>query len=265
MAEQAPVLPQPSRLIPAPLWRPQASALKPEHQNALLSVLTVNSVTTVQEFQQLVRCMEDKGALQSTVREGQHEGRRRGWRGARRRGLPRSLAARWAAGRREPGLPAQQRWDDRGRSRRQRWDDRGRSRRQRWDDRGRSRRQLAPPARRRGASHVAKVLSDPVEPAPAPRMASHRPLRPTPSPPSRPAPARPQLINVLKLNKEKWEEARDHALMAVLPDRRMRAWYENMRCAGKGASAQSAARWREAVRVGTKPLRARATQRAAAR
>ncbi len=30
---------------------------------------------------------------------------------------------------------------------------------------------------------------------------------------------------MLKLSKEKWDEARDHAMRAVVPDNRMRAWY----------------------------------------
>ena len=36
---------------------------------------------------------------------------------------------------------------------------------------------------------------------------------------------RQKLQQVLKLSKEKWEEARDHALRAVVADSRMRAWY----------------------------------------
>jgi hypothetical protein len=34
-----------------------------------------------------------------------------------------------------------------------------------------------------------------------------------------------RLQQVLKLNKEKWEEARDHALKAVVVDNRMRVWW----------------------------------------
>jgi hypothetical protein len=34
---------------------------------------------------------------------------------------------------------------------------------------------------------------------------------------------------VLKLSREKWEEARDHALGAVVPDNAMRAWYADRR------------------------------------
>lgn len=34
-----------------------------------------------------------------------------------------------------------------------------------------------------------------------------------------------KLQQVLKLNKEKWEEARDHALKAVVVDNRMRVWW----------------------------------------
>jgi hypothetical protein len=34
-----------------------------------------------------------------------------------------------------------------------------------------------------------------------------------------------RLQQVLKLNKEKWEEAREHALKAVVVDNRMRVWW----------------------------------------
>lgn len=34
-----------------------------------------------------------------------------------------------------------------------------------------------------------------------------------------------RLQQVLKLNKEKWEEARDHAFKAVVVDNRMRVWW----------------------------------------
>ncbi len=40
---------------------------------------------------------------------------------------------------------------------------------------------------------------------------------------------RQQLLNLLKLSKDKWEEARDHALSAVVPDNMMRAWYLDRR------------------------------------
>jgi hypothetical protein len=36
---------------------------------------------------------------------------------------------------------------------------------------------------------------------------------------------RQKLQQVLKLSKEKWEEARDHAMRAVVADNRMRIWY----------------------------------------
>lgn len=35
---------------------------------------------------------------------------------------------------------------------------------------------------------------------------------------------RQKLQHVLKLSKEKWDEARDHAMRAVVADNRMRAW-----------------------------------------
>ena len=35
---------------------------------------------------------------------------------------------------------------------------------------------------------------------------------------------RQMLLHVLKLPKEKWDEARDHAMRAVVPDNCMRAW-----------------------------------------
>ncbi|GMH34106.1 hypothetical protein BSKO_01940 [Bryopsis sp. KO-2023] len=38
---------------------------------------------------------------------------------------------------------------------------------------------------------------------------------------------RQKLQQVLKLNKEKWDDARDHAMKAVVPDNRMRAWYSD--------------------------------------
>lgn len=38
---------------------------------------------------------------------------------------------------------------------------------------------------------------------------------------------RQKLQQVLKLSKEKWEDARDHAMKAVVPDSRMRAWYSD--------------------------------------
>jgi hypothetical protein len=143
--------------------------LRPESVSALMAALTVNSVTTVAEFQALVRCMEDKGALQSTVR------------GLGGGGLLRLGGTGRLAGGQEGG--------------------------------GRAWRGLRAPT--------------PTTPQPTPPHPSARARGPTlkrsPPPPPR------QLINVLKLNKEKWEEARDHALAAVLPDRRMRAWYEDTR------------------------------------
>lgn len=36
---------------------------------------------------------------------------------------------------------------------------------------------------------------------------------------------RQRLQQILKLSKEKWEEARDHAMRAVVADNRMRIWY----------------------------------------
>ena len=36
---------------------------------------------------------------------------------------------------------------------------------------------------------------------------------------------RQKLQQVLKLSKEKWDEARDHAMRAVVADNRMRIWY----------------------------------------
>jgi hypothetical protein len=38
---------------------------------------------------------------------------------------------------------------------------------------------------------------------------------------------RQKLQQVLKLSKEKWEEARDHAMRAVVADNRMRIWCEH--------------------------------------
>ncbi|KIY91842.1 hypothetical protein MNEG_16120 [Monoraphidium neglectum] len=40
---------------------------------------------------------------------------------------------------------------------------------------------------------------------------------------------RQQLRCVLKLSEDKWKEARERALRAVVPDNRMRAWYANRR------------------------------------
>ncbi|GIL45703.1 hypothetical protein Vafri_2882 [Volvox africanus] len=40
---------------------------------------------------------------------------------------------------------------------------------------------------------------------------------------------RQKLQHVLKLSKEKWDEARDHAMRAVVADNRMRAWYADRR------------------------------------
>jgi hypothetical protein len=50
-----------------------------------------------------------------------------------------------------------------------------------------------------------------------------------------------RLQQVLKLNKEKWEEAREHALKAVVVDNRMRVWW---------ASPSSGAN----IRIGASPL-----------
>lgn len=36
---------------------------------------------------------------------------------------------------------------------------------------------------------------------------------------------RQKLQQVLKLSKEKWDDARDHAMRAVVADNRMRIWY----------------------------------------
>lgn len=38
---------------------------------------------------------------------------------------------------------------------------------------------------------------------------------------------RQKLQTILKLSKEKWEEAREHAMRCVVPDNRMRAWYSD--------------------------------------
>ena len=38
-----------------------------------------------------------------------------------------------------------------------------------------------------------------------------------------------QLLQLLKLSKEKWEEARDHAMRAVIADNRVRAWFADRR------------------------------------
>lgn len=40
---------------------------------------------------------------------------------------------------------------------------------------------------------------------------------------------RQKLQHVLKLSKEKWDEARDHALRAVTPDNCMRQWWVDPR------------------------------------
>ena len=37
---------------------------------------------------------------------------------------------------------------------------------------------------------------------------------------------RQKLQQVLKLSKEKWDDARDHAMRAVVADNRMRIWYD---------------------------------------
>lgn len=47
-------------------------------------------------------------------------------------------------------------------------------------------------------------------------------------------PSAPQLQHVLKLSREKWEEARDHALSAVCPDNAMRAWHADKRSMALG-------------------------------
>jgi hypothetical protein len=52
---------------------------------------------------------------------------------------------------------------------------------------------------------------------------------------------RQKLQQVLKLSKEKWEEARDHAMRAVVADNRMRIW-----CVGSHSGQQLAGRvWNE--------------------
>ena len=38
---------------------------------------------------------------------------------------------------------------------------------------------------------------------------------------------RQKLQQVLKLSKEKWDDARDHAMRAVVADNRMRIWYDS--------------------------------------
>ena len=45
---------------------------------------------------------------------------------------------------------------------------------------------------------------------------------------------RQRLQQVLKLSKEKWDEARDHAMRAVNADNRMRTWYVDKLNPGKG-------------------------------
>ena len=45
---------------------------------------------------------------------------------------------------------------------------------------------------------------------------------------------RQQLQQLLKLSKEKWEEARDHAMRAVVADSRMRIWCVAWWCGGCG-------------------------------
>lgn len=42
------------------------------------------------------------------------------------------------------------------------------------------------------------------------------------------------LVQVLKLSKEKWDEARDHAMRAVVADNRMRIWYSDLGSCGDG-------------------------------
>lgn len=52
---------------------------------------------------------------------------------------------------------------------------------------------------------------------------------------------RQKLQAVLKLSKEKWDDARDHALRAVVADSRMRIWYssEEGENSGSGGSRQA--------------------------
>ena len=45
---------------------------------------------------------------------------------------------------------------------------------------------------------------------------------------------RQRLQQVLKLSKEKWDEARDHAMRAVVADNRMRIWYGDKGNVGMG-------------------------------
>lgn len=45
---------------------------------------------------------------------------------------------------------------------------------------------------------------------------------------------RQRLQQVLKLSKEKWDEARDHAMRAVVADNRMRTWYADKVNPGRG-------------------------------
>lgn len=47
---------------------------------------------------------------------------------------------------------------------------------------------------------------------------------PNPGPALHPPCPPPPCCQVLKLSKEKWEEARDHAMRAVVADNRMRIW-----------------------------------------
>jgi hypothetical protein len=41
---------------------------------------------------------------------------------------------------------------------------------------------------------------------------------------------RQKLQQVLKLSKEKWDDARDHAMRAVVADNRMRIWCAHFSC-----------------------------------
>ena len=55
---------------------------------------------------------------------------------------------------------------------------------------------------------------------------------------------RQKLQAVLKLSKEKWDDARDHALRAVVADSRMRIWYSgdsSSDSGGNGARSDAAA------------------------
>src|SRR5512139_1584855 len=67
---------------------------------------------------------------------------------------------------------------------------------------------------------------------PLQRLLSKQAAQPICTPyPTQPNPT----LQVLKLSKEKWDEARDHAMRAVVADNRMRIWCV---CRGQGRQAQ---------------------------